>query len=379
MSLRIYYFAVFSAIGVQIPYLPPWLEARGLTGVAMSSLIAVRPAVGILAPIIFGVLADRFAWRGSLVRLASLAAFVTVGVMALLASQGDPPFLPLLVLLGLFALFRTPMTTIADVAALERGNYGSIRLWGSLGFMVAALLVGRFIDPASRAGIPLALAGSLLIALLTSFGLPRTSARPQKPIWGEARRLLGASDFRWLLLATFLWQAAHASYDLCITLRLRDLGASGMFIGWSWALGTFAEVAVMAGSQRLMLRHGARRVVAFAFAVAAARWLLIARIDSPGVLLALQPLHAISFALAYVCSMVHVKERAEPEVLATAQGLYAAAMGCGAAFGLLLWGPLYASSGSTLVFTLAAGIGALSTVALLASRPPLPASHPAPL
>lgn len=372
--LRLYYFAAFASIGIIVPFLPAWLEARGLRGLEMSTLIAIRPAIGVVAPVVFGVMADALGLRGSLVRLASGAcalifAVLTVGSV-LDATLG---FWGLLIPLALFAFFRPPMTTIADVATLEgQQNYGKIRLWGSIGFAITVLCAGRYLDVGSSVQLPLAITVALLAAFAMSFALPRTTTTAVRPSPEEARLLLRAPDFRWLLVATFMWQIAHASYDLCVSLHLRDLGADGTYIGLSWAVGTIAEVALMAWSEKLLARFGAIRLMALAFAIGSARWVLLSQLRSLDVLLLIQPLHAVSFALVWVSSMSYLKRRSPPQLLATAQGVYSAAFGCGAAIGLLVWGPVYQRLGGSAVFLVAAAVAALGAFSILGARTALP-------
>ena len=111
-------------------------------------------------------------------------------------------------------------------------------------------------------------------------------------------------------------------------------------------------------------RHGPARMMLLGVAIAAARWLLIAAIRSPEVLLLLQPLHAGSFALVFVAAASFVKQRAEPHVIATAQASFAVAMSLGASLGMLAWGPLLDTAGAPAVFV-GAAIAALGSALAL--------------
>jgi PPP family 3-phenylpropionic acid transporter len=335
----------------------------------MSSLIAVRPAVGMLAPIVFGVVADAFHLRSALVRIGCLCSSLVFALIWFRAAHGGTSFVFLFAMLTLFAFFRTPMTTIADVTALEgKASFGTVRLWGSIGFMVAAWLCGKLLDVGSSTQFPLAMTCALALAFAASLLLPGRVVKPPEPFWHDARRLLVAADFRWLLLAAVLWQLAHASYDLCVSLHFRDLGASSSYIGGAWALGTLAEVAIMALSERLVLRHGPLRLLVAGFAVAAARWLLLSQVRSLSGLLLLQPLHALSFALPWLAALAWVKQRARAGVLGTAQGLFNAAVGTGACIGFVTWGPMYQRYGGSFVFACAAVVAAASSGAMLLVR-----------
>src|SRR5690606_25346425 len=169
--------------------------------------------------------------------------------------------------------------------------------------------------------------------------LPRSSTLPPRPAPAEARRLLAGRGYRWLLLVIFLAIGAHSAYDLCLTLRLRALGASGGFVGTAWAVGTAAEIVLMATLAPYIERLGPARLVVVGAASGALRWTLLATVTSLPTLMLLQPLHALSFGLLWVSALAVLKERAAGSGLATAQGLFSASMATGSTLGMSVWGP----------------------------------------
>ena len=367
VALRVYYFASFAALVTLLPFLPAWLEARGMIGVRMSAVCAIRPIMGVIAPVAFGLLADVFGWRGSLLRVATLCSILAMGVIALASGIGiELGFWALFLSILVYSFFRAPMTLLADVSALEENSsYGRKRLWGSLGFLTLALLVGWLIDPAELAPLPVAVMLVLVPAFLVSFALPRGGGRPSRPVFRDARRLAGSWHYRWFLITVVAWTASHAGYNLIISLYLRDLGATTAFIGVAWAVATLAEVGLMAVSSPLIGRFGAPALLVAGIAITAVRWLLIGSVQSLPVLLALQPLHAISFALVWVSALAFVKESAPDHVLATGQGLCSTAFAVGGGLGTMAWGPLYAHSGGVPVFHATAALAGLACISAL--------------
>ena len=73
--LRLYYFVFFSALGVYNPFFPVWLRAHGIAGLAMSTITVLNPLLGIIGPLAFGLAADVFGLRGSLLRVAAGVRF----------------------------------------------------------------------------------------------------------------------------------------------------------------------------------------------------------------------------------------------------------------------------------------------------------------
>jgi MFS transporter, PPP family, 3-phenylpropionic acid transporter len=372
LPLRLYYFASFAALGAYNPFFPRWLEARGLTGLSMGVVAALIPAMGILGPPAVGFLADALGLRGSLLRVACLGAGVSMAALAALGLGGGAPAFGavFMAVLG-YAVFRSPMIMLADVVALERAHaarttYGALRLWGSVGFLAGVLAVAHSLDPRASVPLPATIAALLLIAFLSAWTLPAKPSSPRLPVAREARALLAAPSFALFLVVSTLAQMTHAGYDLCFSLHLRDLGVLDARIGVAWGIGVVSEVVLMAFAERLCARFSAPRLLAFALLGAAARWALLASLRSLPVLLALQPLHALSFGLWWVASVAFVKERAPAQALATAQGLFSAAIAVGSVAGMLVWGAVYRRAGGAAVFG-AAGAIALAGALLATS------------
>jgi PPP family 3-phenylpropionic acid transporter len=374
-TLRIYYFVTFAVLGVYLPFFPTWLEAQQLRGASIGVVTAAMPAMSVIGPPAFGLLADALGLRGGILRLSCAGALLAFAAIAATSHAGVAlGFAGLLSLVAIFAFFRSPMVMIADVLALESASaagtsYGRLRMWGSLGFLLAAIAVGRFLDVRSAA-LPMAISAALLLALVTSFSLPAKSSLPARPVPGQLRALLSSTDFQLFLVAAFLGQGAQSAYDLCYSRHLRDLGAAPAEHGIAWAIGVGAEMALFGWGGALFARVPAPRLLVIAFSGACLRWILIALVRSPAVLLMLQPLHALSFGLMWVASLSYAKERAGPGQLATAQGVFTASAAAGMVVGMPAWGELYQRRGGPTTFVVAAVVSAFAAAVafLLALR-----------
>ncbi len=369
LPLRVYFFASFAALGVYTPFFPRWLRARGIEGVAMGAVVATIPAMGIVGPPLVGLFADSLGLRGSVLRMACLGSFFAFALLAVAGlAHHQLGFLEILCMVLVFAAFRAPMLTMADVVAVERergtqDSYGRTRLWGSLGFLVASAGVGRLLDPEDPAELPAVVAASLGVALLTSLVIPVESVAVSLPLADKVRGLVAAGDFPAMLVAVLVAELSISSYEICFSLHLDDLGASSAFIGFAWAVGVAAEIAAMAFASQLIARFREPPLMVFALGVIAIRCALLAIVRSlPGILV-IQLLHSPSVALLWTAALTHLKQRMPPQTFATAQGLFSAVIAAGGVAGMLLWGAVYHRVGGRCTFALA-GIVAASAVAL---------------
>ncbi|WP_437951760.1 MFS transporter [Sorangium sp. So ce296] len=393
-AISLYYFGIFAVLGVYLPLFPSWLEGRGVRGLAMGAIAATLPAMGLVAPPVFGLIADALGVRVWLIRAACAGALAVFALLALSSALDvSLGFGGLFAAALAFAFFRAPMFTMADVVALETSltsgiAYGRLRLWGSISFALMAIVSGALIDPARPAAFPVAIAAALLVAFALSWALPagdeaplqrlgrRGGAQGAEGAEGAARAaaaaggsvreragaLLRSRDFRLFLAASFLAQSANSSYDLCYTLHLRDVGFPDPLVGVAWAVGVAGEIALMAFSGPLLQRFAPPVALAVAFAGASLRWALLSQVRFWPALLALQPLHAVSFAMMWVASLAYTRDRAPPQILATAQGLFSASAGAGSVIGMLTWGELYKRGGGALTFGVASITAAIAFV-----------------
>lgn len=377
LSLRLFYFMHFGAMGAYLPYFPSWLQAQGIEGFRMSVIVALLPALSIVAPSGFGLLADALGLRGSILRLASLGALLSMLALAWRSSDtAGAQFWSFFTCIVCFGFFRTPLQLLADVVALEQpSDYARVRMWGSIGFMLVAPVIGHWLAFDRAWLLPMSVAGLLSLTFFASFGLPKRSGLPPTPVLTEVKRLVGQRGYLAFLAATLLGQGAHIAYELCISLRLRELGVTGGLIGLAWTLGTLAEVALMACSITLFRRFSPVALLAFSLLVSALRWLFLSQVSSFGWLLAFQPLHAITFGLRWVASMALVRHFATERTLATSQGLFLTATAIGQAIGMLAWGTLYAKIGAgVFLYSALVSMLALGATLWLSGTKPGPAS-----
>ena len=383
--LRLFFFLLFVSYGAFLPFFPTWLSARGVRGVEMSALMALGPALGVLGPPAFGALSDWLGLRAGLLRIATAGGLLAMLLLAVPGALGAEPALPLLfVAMLLFSTSRAPAVAMTDVIAVETAqiigpdgktrSYGSIRLAGSLGFMVSALVVGRALDVRALAPLPLLLVVSSLVTFGVSFALNAKAPPRAQKLKEPLGRLLRDRAFVMLLLSAFIGFGAHSSYDICFSLHVQKLGVGADWVGLAWAIGTLAETGLFAWSGRLLGSGPVSRWLVVAFAGGAVRWALIATVRNTPLLLALQPLHAVSFALFWVTSIELVRRLSPKEILATAQGVFNAAVGGGAVVGMLVWGTVFERYGGAVTFawaSAAAGCAALAAAGTAgrASRP----------
>ncbi len=365
LRLIVHYVAIFLVLGVHLPFWPVWLEAQGLSawqvGVVLSTYSWIKVISG---PLVAGA-ADRSGRRRPWVIGLAAGAFVTIWLFPV--THGLVPLFLLSVVWG--ALF-TPVIPLAEnmattVAHLRGLDYGRLRLWGSLSFIVGAWGLGALLEQGGPGLIWTTVMLALALLVLTSLVQPELTQPPGTATRGGLQRLL-RQRVVWLWLGlTGLGHVSHAIYYGFSTLHWQAAGVPDGVIGALWAEGVLAEVLLFSVSNRVVARLGPTTLMLLGTVGAGARWLVLGLTTEVWLLALVQPLHALSFGALHLGAMHFIVRAAPPGRSATMQGLYSAS-GMGLAMGLAMLGAgvLYESL-SGRAFLVMAGLAGLGTVLAL--------------
>lgn len=245
-----------------------------------------------------------------------------------------------------------PLTETIAIAGVRHAglDYGRVRLWGSLTFILASFTGGFAISHfGSAAGIFLIASGCAATVfaahLLPRESLGRDAPSPNAAPWWKAdelRRLMANPVFLTYLVAAGGIQAAHATFLVFGTLIWQKQGLSGGWIGALWAIGVFAEIALFAASGWFMRTFGATRLLIAGAAASVLRWLVMASDPSLATLIPLQALHGITFGATHIGAIHFIGLAVPTRVVGTAQALYAT-VAAGIAMGIatMISGKLY--------------------------------------
>lgn len=342
------YAAIFMTGGVQLPFFPVWLKAKGLDPGMIGVVLAAPMFVRIFAIPVAARLADaRDALRGTIL-VTSCLGVATYALLGLADGAAA-----ILVMYALTALVLTPVMPLAETYALKglnaRGRaYGPVRLWGSAAFILGTFIAGFATDTIpARYLIWLIVAGAAL-TVLAAFALEPmlASAPPSAKPAIPRRHLLRDPAFIAVVAASSLIQASHAVYYGFSALEWRGAGLDGTAIAALWALGVLAEIVLFAVSGRLPPFFQPITLLMIGAAGGALRWVAMALNPPDAVLPFLQLLHAASFGATHLGALGFVARHAPPGQSATAQGYLSIAQGVAMAAATGLSGWLYGAYGA---------------------------------
>lgn len=372
LRLSLLYGALFTVIGLQLPYWPVWLEGRGLGPEAIGLLVGAAFWGKVVTNPSIAHHVDRHGRRKGV--MIALSIIATLCFALFLAVDGLWGMLVLSVLAWSLFAGLMPLSETLTMALTTQGrmDYGRVRLWGSLTFIGTAVLGGWVLErsPTTEVVLWMILAGMGLIiaSVLAVPDLPAVRRDgPRLPF----RALFRDHAYVLFLGTASLTQVSHTVYYAFATLHWRDAGLSGGMIGGLWALGVVAEVVLFAFSGRVVARFGAERLLMAGAVAGVLRWTVLAFSTDPWLLAPAQVLHAATFGCTHLGAMHFIARHVDNGLTARAQATYSSvAMGLAPGVGMLVAGRLYAAFDGLafLATAIVALAGTVCAIALLKRR-----------
>ena len=370
--LAAYYFAFFAHAGAYVSYFSLYLASRELTAGEIAICVAMPQVARIVAPALWGWLADTWGERYAGARRAIIvfSAFAMLaGFVALPFQERTAAIALTLLLLSFFSAGAAPLVEAITLSAIEAkpggrgGQYGPIRLWGSIGFILAVLGVGAWLDRADASILTDILIALSAVTCVASLALPTgdVHARHAGLRFGAVLRRPEVIAF---FAACFCMTAAHGTLYVFYTIYLEQAGYSKTMIGVLWTVGVIAEVLLFLRLPQLMRRFSLRALLLASFICAAIRFPVIGwGVDSLLLLAAAQLLHAATFGVFHAASVAAVHRLFPGGLAARGQALYSSiAYGLGGAAGSLIAGWSWAALGPSMSFAISALFGAAGVV-----------------
>lgn len=338
-----FYWFYFAALGAWLPYWGLFLQDEGFDAIAIGYLSAILMVSKVVAPNIWGWIGDRYGNRLRLIRWGSgLALVAFMGVLA----RRD--FLFLALVIAVFSFFWNAVLPQFEVLTLSwlrqhYRYYSLIRVWGSIGFIVAVALLGIWFDHRSVQTLPWIVGGLLAGIWVSSLSLSPLPCDTRGGSAGPLRNVLALPAVIAFLAVSFLLQFSHGPYYTFYSIYLEELAISRTAIGMLWSLGVLAEVLLFTRMHDILDRFSLRSILLVSLILSALRWILIALFaDSLMLLTIAQLLHAASFGASHAVAIEFVRRYFVDGNQGQGQALYSGlSFGAGGALGALVSGALW--------------------------------------
>ncbi len=361
-----FYLFYFAFLGALVPYWSLYLGSFGFGAETVGVLMGMLHATRILAPSLWGWLADRTGRRMLIVRLGGLFAWLTF----LLLFWAETPLYIALVTLG-FSFFWNAILAQFEVVTLrhlgeEKHRYSRIRVWGSIGFIVAVVGTGWLLDWLDIRMLPMVLLGLLVMIWLNTLVVSQRPDRAQKESSSTSIGMVMRQPQVIAFFAIcFLVQFGHGPYYSFFSPMLESQGYDRGVIGTLWALGVIAEVVLFIWMHSVLERWSYRVIMLVSLWLSVLRWVLTALFpDQMVVLVFAQLLHAASFGSLHIVGIGLVQHYFPPQTQGRGQAFFSSlGFGAGGFLGSVAAGYVWAWGGGMPAFMMAA-VGCLVAIVL---------------
>nr|WP_306458251.1 MFS transporter [Pseudomonas viridiflava] len=366
-----FYLCYFALLGSSAPFMALYLHHLGFSSARIGELIAIPMLMRCVAPNLWGWLGDYTGRRLAIVRFGAVCTLLAFSLILL-----DHSYAWLAMVMALYAFFWhaiLPQFEVITLAHLQgqTARYSQIRLWGSIGFILAVVVLGRLLEWFSLDLFPhmllMVMAGIAISSWWVPNAQPAVSSRPSDE--GGFLRQLSRPGVLAFYLSVALMLLSHGPYYTFLTLHLEALGYSRSLIGVLWSVGVVAEVLMFMVMSRVLQRFSVRQVLLASFLLAAVRWLLLgAFAEHLLVLLVAQVMHAATFGSFHAAAIHFVQRSFGPRQQGQGQALYAALSGVGGAFGALYSGYSWTALGPFWTFAIASLAALAAAIMIVTPR-----------
>ena len=354
---RLFYFCYFAAMASLTPFLALYYRQLGLSEGQIGLLAGIPPLLGLVAAPLWGALADATQQHRRLLTLAVIGSIAAVAILSQVTSLAW-----LLPVVALYAFCNNPIMPLVDNSVLlmlgaRKAEYGKHRLWGAIGWGIAATALGVLIE---RAGLHWAFIGCIVLlggCLYAAQKLQVQHISIGQPFWQGIRFFITRWPWLVFLLTLFLNGMAAGVGNNFLFLYLDQLQASESLMGLSLLVATASELPIFFFGDRLLLRFGARGLLLIALGANVVRMFSYALMPAAWFVLPIHLLHGLTFSAMWTAAVSYTNRAAPAGMGATAQGLLSGvSMGLAGATGALMGGRLYETVGPAAMFGWSGGI-----------------------
>ncbi len=355
-NLSRFYFIYYFFVGAFVPYWGLYLQAEQFSAADIGILMSLFQISRIFAPNFWGWLADYTKKRVVWIRLT--ASLGLIGFIAVFWAHGFWWLFFVMAALSLFTSSTLPLSESLVLAhlATTNGHYSRIRMWGSLGFIVAAVILGFLIDAFGIKSLLWFLLAVQITLYALTFKLPEAVVAPHAHDQFSVWQIVKQPAVIALLVGCSLMVTAHGVLYNFYSIYLAEHGYSKTMIGFLWAMGVICEIGVFMLMPKIMTRFTLKTILLISLVLAVIRFSMIGLTpDHLYLLLLAQCLHAFTFGSFHAASVEVITQFFNGRHQAKGQAIYnSVAYGVGGAVGGLAGGFALQYLGGQYTFMLAA-------------------------
>ncbi|MBP2079758.1 MFS transporter [Oceanobacillus polygoni] len=366
LPLKTLFVSFHASNTILISFLPLYLHYRGLNGTEIGWVLAVESLASLLAQPIWGYLSDKYKTVRKILFICVIGLLIGSSIFFQMDTLST-----ILITGAAFYFFATPIGALSDSLAQRRADelnisFGSIRMWGSVGFAISALIVGRILD---QFGVqymmwPYLFFGLIILFVLIPMKDVKVESEPVKLI--DVRKIIANKPFLLFLSVIVFITITHRMNDYYMALYITELGGSESLVGLAWFVGVISEALIFALAGLWFRKYRTLIFIIAAAILYTIRWFLYAAVDDPMHVIALQFMHGLTFGVFYTAAFEYVT-RLIPKFLQSTGHLifFSVYFGLSGIIGSLAGGPIMEVFSGSTMYLFMGTLAAIGTVSLI--------------
>lgn len=321
--LRAFSFSFYTIMAIVVSYFPLYFYDRGFSEQQVGILYSIGPSVSIFANLIMGLASDKYRTIRKILTLLLIGQLLMI-VLLLPVHH----FVLVCLIIGGFYFFQTPVNSLNDSLILlsephTGRSYPSIRIFGSIGFSVAALLIGQFLQDSGSGSTMYIALGAIVVTLLLSLMLKDYQGSLRKIEFGGFFKLIRKPQIVVFFLLVLVLSIAHRMNEGFLAIIMRQMGANESMIGTAWMISSASEIPIL----YLLGKYGHRfkelPLLAFAGVTYALRFWLLSIATAPEWIVLIQAMHSITFGVFFSTALRYLSVIIPDEYRSSGQAIYA--------------------------------------------------------
>ncbi len=331
--IRFYYLFWLGAGGFIYPFINLFYKQQGLSGTQIGLLGTTASIVGLVSAPLIGRVSDNVTNPRRVLQVCLLGS---AGLFLVLSQQSL--FLWIAVIIAIESMIGAPIYPLSDAQALnvashQKEGYGSIRLWGSLGWAITAFAGGWIVERTGLVSvfygyaISYGLCALMLFAITTPPSLVPKNDQPRPRLKEVLQSLLRDRALIGLAITFAIFWLTSNGRQQFESLYMQQLGASERLIGLAYTYPALVEIPIMLWADNLMRKYGPGKLLTVALFIEALVMSMIVISPSLTSILFMRLASSLYYSFYAVSSIAYASERAPAGQSATVLSLYFVTLG----------------------------------------------------
>lgn len=326
--LSSYFLAAFFGFGALFPLISKFYEEIQLSGAQIGLLMSIGPVVAIIAQPLWGMLTDKYQRPRRILGITSAVTGMIGLTFLLYIYIPFEPYLFFLIMTSTLYFFHSAIVPISDSLALSHvkrvgGDYGSIRLWGAVGFAVAVWITGMVVEAFSIEGIFIIFFLALIVSSLITPRLPGDAEIPKVDLVGGLKQLIKIKPYLLFLVSTFCIFGAINANNFYFAIYYTSIGGSIAGVGFVFLLSAGSEAPFMRIASTVIRKYGLMTVLILSALLAGGRWLLFYFEPSTFWIIVLSIFQGMAVGFYIPTAVQLVRELTPEKIKVTGMSIYA--------------------------------------------------------